>query len=303
MRRARSSSSPTVCPSTTASAPDTAPASGGAAPAAWPARCTRSCSRPRPPGSAGPAAPGRRPPLPDIDGVRHARRAADAEDDCADHYEGFANATLWPLYHDAVEQPVYHRGWWEAYQRVNRRFAEAAAEVAEPGAVVWVQDYHLQLVPGLLRELRPDLRIGFFLHVPFPPPELFMQLPRRAELLRGMLGADLVGFQRAAGRAQLRPARRQAARLRGHRPADRGRRPGGADRRVPGLDRHRRDGARWPPARTWSPAARRLRADLGEPATGAAQRRPAGLHQGHRAAAQGVQRAARDGPGQGRATR
>jgi len=96
-----------------------------------------------------------------------------------------------------VEQPVYHRRWWEAYQRVNQRFAEAAAEAAEPGAVVWVQDYHLQLVPGLLRAIRPDLRIGFFLHVPFPPPELFMQLPRRAELLRGMLGADLVGFQRA----------------------------------------------------------------------------------------------------------
>ena len=96
-----------------------------------------------------------------------------------------------------MEQPEYHRRWWDAYQRVNQRFAEATAEVAEQGAVVWVQDYHLQLVPALLRELRPDLRIGFFLHVPFPPPELFMQLPRRAELLRGILGADLVGFQRS----------------------------------------------------------------------------------------------------------
>jgi trehalose 6-phosphate synthase len=82
---------------------------------------------------------------------------------------------------------------------VNRRFAEAAAEVAEPGAAVWVQDYHLQLVPAMLRELRPDLLIGFFLHVPFPPPELYMQLPKRVELLRGMLGADLVGFQRPQG--------------------------------------------------------------------------------------------------------
>ncbi|MGN9804230.1 alpha,alpha-trehalose-phosphate synthase (UDP-forming) [Micromonospora sp. L32] len=142
-------------------------------------------------GGTGPA-----PRLPDIDGVRMHSVALTAED-LRDHYEGFANATLWPLYHDAVEQPVYHRRWWEAYQRVNRRFAEAAAAVAEPGGLVWVQDYHLQLVPGLLRALRPDLRIGFFLHVPFPPPELFMQLPRRAELLRGMLGADLIGFQRA----------------------------------------------------------------------------------------------------------
>ncbi|MEU1685057.1 trehalose-6-phosphate synthase [Micromonospora sp. NPDC005707] len=142
-------------------------------------------------GGTGPA-----PHLPDVDGVRM-RAVALNGDDFRDHYEGFANATLWPLYHDAVEQPEYHRRWWEAYQRVNQRFAEAAAEVAEPGGLVWVQDYHLQLVPGLLRDLRPDLRIGFFLHVPFPPPELFMQLPRRAELLRGMLGADLIGFQRA----------------------------------------------------------------------------------------------------------
>ncbi|GAA2700547.1 trehalose-6-phosphate synthase [Micromonospora olivasterospora] len=142
-------------------------------------------------GGTGPA-----PRLPDIDGVRMHTVPLSPED-LRDHYEGFANATLWPLYHDAVEQPEHHRRWWEAYQRVNRRFAEATAEVTEPGAVVWVQDYHLQLVPGLLRDLRPDLRIGFFLHVPFPPPELFMQLPRRAELLRGMLGADLIGFQRA----------------------------------------------------------------------------------------------------------
>ncbi|MEV4491916.1 trehalose-6-phosphate synthase [Micromonospora coxensis] len=142
-------------------------------------------------GGTGPA-----PALPDVDGVRMHTVPLDAQD-LRDHYEGFANATLWPLYHDAVEQPEYHRRWWEAYQRVNQRFAEAAAAVAEPGGLVWVQDYHLQLVPGMLRELRPDLRIGFFLHVPFPPPELFMQLPRRAELLRGMLGADLIGFQRA----------------------------------------------------------------------------------------------------------
>ena len=134
--------------------------------------------------------------VPDIDGV-HMHSVPLSTEDIAEHYEGFANATLWPLYHDAVEQPVYHRRWWEAYQRINQRYAEAAAALAEPDAVVWVQDYHLQLVPGILRELRPDLTIGFFMHVPFPPPELFMQLPRRAELLRGMLGADLVGFQRA----------------------------------------------------------------------------------------------------------
>ncbi|MGH3735292.1 MAG: alpha,alpha-trehalose-phosphate synthase (UDP-forming), partial [Micromonosporaceae bacterium] len=117
-------------------------------------------------------------------------------DELEDYYEGFSNASLWPLYHDSVQHPVFHRHWWDAYIRVNRRFAAATAEVAGPGAVVWVQDYQLQLVPALLRELRPDLKIGFFLHIPFPPVELYMQLPRRVEILEGLLGADLVGFQR-----------------------------------------------------------------------------------------------------------
>lgn len=112
-----------------------------------------------------------------------------------EYYEGFSNATLWPLYHDVVAPPEFHREWWDAYVDVNQRFAERAAKVAAPGAVVWVQDYQLQLVPTLLRILRPDLRIGFFLHIPFPPGELFSQLPWRTQLLEGLLGADLVGFQ------------------------------------------------------------------------------------------------------------
>jgi len=117
-------------------------------------------------------------------------------DELEKYYEGFSNSSLWPLYHDAVETPIYKRSWWDCYRRVNQRFAEATAQAAAPGATVWVQDYQLQLVPAMLRALRPDLRIGFFLHIPFPPVELFMQLPRRAEILRGLLGADLVGFQR-----------------------------------------------------------------------------------------------------------
>jgi trehalose 6-phosphate synthase len=118
-----------------------------------------------------------------------------SEDEVEEYYEGFSNATLWPLYHDVVAPPEFHREWWDSYVRVNRRFAEKAAEVAREGAVVWVQDYQLQLVPAMLRELRPDLRIGFFLHIPFPPTELFQQLPWRREILEGLLGADLVGFQ------------------------------------------------------------------------------------------------------------
>lgn len=111
------------------------------------------------------------------------------------HYEGMANGTFWPLYHDKIIPAEFHRHWYDGYRRVNRRFAVAAAEAAAPGATVWVHDYQLQLVPGILRELRPDLRIGFFLHIPFPPPELFYQLPWREELTFGLLGADLIGFQ------------------------------------------------------------------------------------------------------------
>ncbi|NUR06266.1 MAG: trehalose-6-phosphate synthase [Nocardioidaceae bacterium] len=111
-------------------------------------------------------------------------------------YEGFSNATLWPLYHDVVAKPEFHREWWDSYVAVNRRFAERAAQVADEKALVWVHDYQMQLVPAMLRELRPDLRIGFFLHIPFPPAELFQQLPWRRQLLEGLLGADLVGFQR-----------------------------------------------------------------------------------------------------------
>ncbi|MBO0844418.1 MAG: trehalose-6-phosphate synthase [Nocardioides sp.] len=116
-------------------------------------------------------------------------------------YEGFSNATIWPLYHDLVAKPEFHREWWDSYVDVNRRFAERAAANAAENATVWVQDYQLQLVPQLLRELRPDLRIGFFLHIPFPPAELFQQLPWRRQILEGLLGADLVGFQLPGGAA------------------------------------------------------------------------------------------------------
>ena len=118
-----------------------------------------------------------------------------SEQEVAEFYEGFSNGTLWPLYHDLVAKPAFHREWWDAYVKVNQRFADAAARFAAKDATVWVQDYQLQLVPAMLRELRPDLRIGFYLHIPFPPAELFSQLPWRRQILEGLLGADLVGFQ------------------------------------------------------------------------------------------------------------
>jgi len=118
-------------------------------------------------------------------------------EDIEKFYEGFSNDTLWPLYHDVISPPTFHRTWWEAYQRVNRRFAQAAADQAAEGATVWVHDYQLQLVPKMLRDLRPDVRIGYFHHIPWPPLELFLQLPWRKQVVEGLLGADLVGFQRA----------------------------------------------------------------------------------------------------------
>jgi trehalose 6-phosphate synthase len=134
----------------------------------------------------------------DQNGMRLCPVSLSAEE-IEEFYEGFSNGTLWPLYHDVVAKPQFRREWWDSYVAVNRRFAEKAADLAAEGGMVWVHDYQLQLVPAMLREARPDLRIGFFLHIPFPPTELFVQLPWRRQLLEGLLGADLVGFQRPGG--------------------------------------------------------------------------------------------------------
>jgi trehalose 6-phosphate synthase len=133
----------------------------------------------------------------DSDGVRIVPVPL-SRDDVRLYYEGFSNDTLWPLYHDVIAHPQYHREWWDAYVRVNRRFAEAAAATSDQDAVVWVQDYQLQLVPKMLRELRPDLTIGFFNHIPFPPYGIYSQLPWRTQIIEGLLGADVIGFQRLA---------------------------------------------------------------------------------------------------------
>jgi trehalose 6-phosphate synthase/phosphatase len=111
------------------------------------------------------------------------------------YYEGFSNGVLWPLFHylaDIVEREAWRN--WLTYQAVNRRFAEAIAASYSPGTLVWIHDYQLLLVPRLLRSMIPDARIGLFLHIPFPSSEVFRILPWRAEILDGMLGADLIGF-------------------------------------------------------------------------------------------------------------
>ena len=127
-----------------------------------------------------------------------------------DYYEGFSNDTIWPLYHDVIAPPQYHREWWEAYVTVNLRFAEAAAAAVAKGGTVWVHDYQLQLVPEMVRNLRPDVTIGYFHHIPFPSHGLYAQLPWRDQVLRGLLGADVIGFQRAQDAANfLRAAKRR----------------------------------------------------------------------------------------------
>ena len=136
-----------------------------------------------------------------------------SEAEVRNFYEGFCNATLWPLYHDVIAPPQFHRRWWEAYVTVNRRFARAAAEQAAPGATVWVHDYQLQLVPRMLREQRDDVRIGFFNHIPFPGYEIFAQLPWRRQVVEGLLGADLLGFQRRADATNFLRACRRAVGL------------------------------------------------------------------------------------------
>src|SRR5699024_28745 len=131
---------------------------------------------------------------PTIDGVAVSPLGIDP-DEFRRHCEGFAASTLWPLYHDMVVPAEFDRTWWEAYRSVNARFAQAADDAAGFGATVWVHDYHLQLVPEMLRNQRPDVRIGFFNHLPFPPKELFAQLPSRTAIVKGLLHADVIGFQ------------------------------------------------------------------------------------------------------------
>ena len=113
----------------------------------------------------------------------------------AGYYENFSNRAIWPLYHDSIVDSVYCQNDFLAYESVNQIFANRVASLAPPCADIWVHDYHLQLVPAMLRRLRPDLRIGFFLHIPFPSDDLFYRLPWSREILQGLLGSDLIGFQ------------------------------------------------------------------------------------------------------------
>lgn len=117
--------------------------------------------------------------------------------DLTGFYERIANGVLWPLFHYLPERVPMHIADWAAYERVNALFAAAVAREYQPGDAIWVHDYHLMLVPEMLRSQFPEARIGFFLHVPFPSVEVFRTLPFRDRLLEGVLGADLIGFHTA----------------------------------------------------------------------------------------------------------
>ena len=110
-------------------------------------------------------------------------------------YQGYANGTLWPLFHQFPSRLEFDPKDWEAYIEANRIFRDAVLARLRPGDLVWVHDYQLMLLPKLLREAAPDAMIGFFLHIPFPASDVFRILPRREELLQGLLGADSVVFQ------------------------------------------------------------------------------------------------------------
>jgi trehalose 6-phosphate synthase/phosphatase len=116
------------------------------------------------------------------------------EDELREYYEDFSNGVLWPLFHYLLDRLPLGPTSWDTYRRVNERFADEIARHYRRGDLIWIHDYQLLLVPGLVRQRIPDARIGFFLHIPFPAAEIFRILPWRKPMLEGLLGADLLGF-------------------------------------------------------------------------------------------------------------
>jgi trehalose 6-phosphate synthase/phosphatase len=116
------------------------------------------------------------------------------ENDIKRYYEGFSNEILWPVFHYISTYARFDPDNWQSYKEVNQKFADVILTYLEPGDTLWIHDYQLLLLPGIIRKKHPDISIAFFQHIPFPSQELFRLIPWRKELLRGMLGADLLGF-------------------------------------------------------------------------------------------------------------
>jgi trehalose 6-phosphate synthase/phosphatase len=118
-----------------------------------------------------------------------------SEEDIQKYYYGLSNEVLWPLFHDLQSYCNFEPAYWETYTKVNRKFAEAIAENARPKDFIWVHDYQLICVAQELRRLGLKTKIGFFLHIPFPPLDIFVKLPWRSEILKALTEYDLIGFQ------------------------------------------------------------------------------------------------------------
>lgn len=112
----------------------------------------------------------------------------------SNYYRGFSNRVLWPLSHLFIEKMHPKKEYWEAYKKANEKFAQAVLETAESDDFIWVHDYHLALVPYLIKQKKPDAKIAFFWHIPWPPWEVFGSLPQRNKILQGLLSSDLIGF-------------------------------------------------------------------------------------------------------------
>jgi trehalose 6-phosphate synthase len=122
------------------------------------------------------------------------------EEELNQYYLGFSNEIIWPLFHDLQSHCIFDPAYWNTYQAVNRKFAQVVAQNAGPNDYIWVQDYHLMLVAKELRDMGIERKLGFFLHIPFPPPDIFVRLPWRSQILEALLEHDLVGFQTARDR-------------------------------------------------------------------------------------------------------
>ena len=122
-------------------------------------------------------------------------RAVFLDDNELDHfYLGFSNKCLWPLFHYFIEYQKFDIDQWEYYTLVNQKFADEVLNVIEDGDIVWIHDYQLLLCPQMIKEIKPEVTVGFFLHIPFPSFEIFRIFPKREDLLNGILGSDLIGF-------------------------------------------------------------------------------------------------------------
>jgi trehalose 6-phosphate synthase len=149
-----------------------------------------------PPGTASaPDGPSLRFGVPPDAPAYEVRRVPLSEIEVRNYYHGYANESLWPLCRSILEHVRFRERFWRAYVEVNRRFADAVLEEAgDPRTLVWIQDYHLALVPELVRARRPEARIAHFWHIPWPSWDLFRVCPNHRELLRGLLANDLLGF-------------------------------------------------------------------------------------------------------------